>query len=97
VFASKSGNTFLNLGATYPNQTFTGWIPPASPVNKSPMLSRIEGKRVKVSSFIKNTRSWANSLQDAETKVAVAKLFQIAEFQNEALEKLRQMVEEKKV
>jgi hypothetical protein len=35
VFTSKSGNTFLNIGATYPNQTFTGWIPPASPVNKS--------------------------------------------------------------
>jgi hypothetical protein len=25
VFTSKSGNTFLNIGATYPNQTFT-WI-----------------------------------------------------------------------
>jgi hypothetical protein len=36
VFTSKTGNTFLNIGATYPNQTFTGWIPPASPVNKSP-------------------------------------------------------------
>ena len=36
VFTSKSGNTFLNIGAAYPNQTFTDWIPPASPVNKSP-------------------------------------------------------------
>jgi hypothetical protein len=36
VFTSKSGNTFLNIGASYPNQTFTGWIPPASSVNKSP-------------------------------------------------------------
>jgi hypothetical protein len=44
VFTSKSGNTFLNIGATYPNQTFTGWIPAASPVNSSPMLSGIEGK-----------------------------------------------------
>jgi hypothetical protein len=44
VFTSKSGNTFLNIGAAYPNQTFTGWIPPASPVNKSPILSGIEGK-----------------------------------------------------
>ena len=24
VFTSKSGNTFLNIGAAYPNQTFTG-------------------------------------------------------------------------
>jgi hypothetical protein len=29
VFTSKSGNTFLNIGGAYPNQTFTGWIPPA--------------------------------------------------------------------
>jgi hypothetical protein len=31
VFTSNKGNTFLNFGAAYPNQTFTGWIPPASP------------------------------------------------------------------
>jgi hypothetical protein len=48
VFTSKSGNTFLNIGATYPNQIFTGWIPPASPVNKSPVPSSIEGKHVKI-------------------------------------------------
>jgi hypothetical protein len=49
---SKSGNTFLNIGATYPNQTFTGWIPPASPVNKSPILSGIEGKKVEITGRI---------------------------------------------
>jgi len=27
VFTSKNGNTFLNFGAAYPGQTFTGWIP----------------------------------------------------------------------
>jgi hypothetical protein len=48
VFTSKTGNTFLNIGATYPNQTFTGWIPLASPVSKSPLLTGIEGKRVKI-------------------------------------------------
>jgi DNA/RNA endonuclease YhcR with UshA esterase domain len=52
VFTSKAGNTFLNIGATYPNQTFTGWIPPASPVNKSPILSGIEGKKVKITGRI---------------------------------------------
>jgi hypothetical protein len=31
VFISKAGNTFLNIRAAYPNQTFTGWIPPALP------------------------------------------------------------------
>jgi DNA/RNA endonuclease YhcR with UshA esterase domain len=52
VFTSKSGNTFLNIGASYPNQTFTGWIPPASPVSKSALLSDIEGKHVKITGRI---------------------------------------------
>ena len=51
-FTSKSGNTFLDIGAAYPNQTFTGWIPPASPVSKSPTLAGIEGKRVKITGRI---------------------------------------------
>jgi hypothetical protein len=38
-------------GATYPNQTFTGWIP-ASSVSKSPILSDIEGKHVKITGRI---------------------------------------------
>ncbi len=52
VFTSKAGNTFLNIGASYPNQTFTGLIPKASPVSKSLMLSGIEGKRVKITGGI---------------------------------------------
>ena len=52
VFTSKSGNTFLNIGASYPTQTFTGWIPPASPVSKSPILSDIEGRHVKITGRI---------------------------------------------
>jgi len=30
VYTSKKGNTFLNFGAKYPNQTFTGYIPAGS-------------------------------------------------------------------
>jgi DNA/RNA endonuclease YhcR with UshA esterase domain len=52
MFTSNTGNTFLNIGAAYPNQTFTGWIPNTSPVSKSPILSGIEGKRVKVTGRI---------------------------------------------
>jgi DNA/RNA endonuclease YhcR with UshA esterase domain len=33
-------------------KTFTGWIPPASPVSKSALLSDIEGKHVKISGRI---------------------------------------------
>jgi hypothetical protein len=61
VFTSKNGSTFLNIGAAYPNHTFTGWIPPASPVSKSPLLSGIEGRRVKIlvkSSCIKESRKF---------------------------------------
>src|SRR5258705_3413959 len=56
VFTSKSGNTFLNVGGSYPNQPFTDWIPPASPVSKSPTLSGIEGKRVKITGRIEIIR-----------------------------------------
>jgi DNA/RNA endonuclease YhcR with UshA esterase domain len=52
VFTAKSGNTFLNIGARYPNQRFTGWIPPESPVNKSTLLPGIEGKRVRITGRI---------------------------------------------
>jgi hypothetical protein len=32
MLTSKSNKIFFNTGAAYPNPTFTGWIPPASPV-----------------------------------------------------------------
>jgi hypothetical protein len=52
VFTSKSGNTFLNIGAASPNQTFTGWIPNSSPVKDSAALDGIEGKHVKITGRI---------------------------------------------
>jgi hypothetical protein len=52
VSTSKRANTFLNIGAAYPNRSFTDWIPPASPVSKSPTLAGIEGKRVKITGRI---------------------------------------------
>jgi hypothetical protein len=30
VYTNKKGNTFLNFGGKYPNQTFTGYIPAGS-------------------------------------------------------------------
>ena len=61
VYTSKKGNTFLNFGGKYPNQTFTGWIPPASPVNKSPILTGIEGKHVKITGRIEMYKASRNS------------------------------------
>jgi len=52
VFTSKNGNTFLNFGAAYPRQTFTGWIPKDSPVAGDAALSSLEGKRVKITGTI---------------------------------------------
>jgi hypothetical protein len=52
VLTSKAGNTFLNVGAAYPNQTFTGWIPPGSAVSKSLVLTDIGGKHVRITGRI---------------------------------------------
>jgi hypothetical protein len=46
VFTSKNGNTFLNFGATYPNQTFTGWIPKDSELAGGSALAGLEGKKL---------------------------------------------------
>jgi hypothetical protein len=45
-------NDFLVNMPLIPNQTFTGWILNASPVSKSPILSGLEGKRVKITGRI---------------------------------------------
>ena len=52
VFTSKNGNTFLNFGAAYPNQTFTGWIPKNSPLAGGSPLAGLEGKKVKITGAI---------------------------------------------
>src|SRR5258708_32076124 len=52
VFTSKHGNTFLNFGAAYPNQTFTGWIPKDSPLAADERLSALEGKTVRITGTI---------------------------------------------
>jgi hypothetical protein len=52
VFTSKSGNTFLNFGGAYPNQTFTGWIPKDSPFATDASLSALEGKKVRITGTI---------------------------------------------
>jgi DNA/RNA endonuclease YhcR with UshA esterase domain len=52
VFTSKNGNTFLNFGGEYPNQTFTGWIPKDSPLAADASLSVLEGKKVRITGTI---------------------------------------------
>jgi DNA/RNA endonuclease YhcR with UshA esterase domain len=71
VFTSKSENRFLNIGANYPKQTFTGWIPPASPVSKSPVLSAIEGKHVKITGRIEMYKGKPEILINAASQLEV--------------------------
>jgi DNA/RNA endonuclease YhcR with UshA esterase domain len=52
VFTSSKGNTFLNFGAAYPNQTFTGWVPRSSELSGAPLLATLQGKRVKLTGTI---------------------------------------------
>ena len=61
VFMSKRGNTFLNVGAAYPNQTFTGRIPPASPVSNHRFFQEskvVASKLLVESSCIKESRKF---------------------------------------
>ena len=52
IFTSKSGNTFLNFGAAYPDQTFTGWIPSGTVLTSDPFLQSLQGKKVKITGRI---------------------------------------------
>jgi DNA/RNA endonuclease YhcR with UshA esterase domain len=52
VFSSKNGNTFLNFGGAYPNQTFTGWIPKDSALVDVSTLADLEGKKVRITGTI---------------------------------------------
>ena len=47
TYRSGKGSIFLNFGAAYPNQVFTGWIPAGSSAQNSPYLDGIEGKTSK--------------------------------------------------
>jgi DNA/RNA endonuclease YhcR with UshA esterase domain len=52
VSTSKRGNTFINFGGVYPNQTFTGWIPAGTPLASDPSLQSLQGKKIKITGLI---------------------------------------------
>jgi hypothetical protein len=47
VSTSKKGNTFINFGGVYPNQTFTGWVPTGTDLAWDDLES-LKGKKVKI-------------------------------------------------
>jgi hypothetical protein len=52
VSTSKKGNTFINFGGVYPNQTFTGWIPAGTPLASDASIKSLQSKRIKISGLI---------------------------------------------
>jgi hypothetical protein len=52
VSTSKRGNTFINFGGIYPNQTFTGWIPAGTSLASDASLESLQGKKVKITGRI---------------------------------------------
>ena len=52
VSTSRKGNTFINFGGVYPNQTFTGWIPSGTPLASDASLQSLQGKKVKITGRI---------------------------------------------
>jgi DNA/RNA endonuclease YhcR with UshA esterase domain len=52
VTTSRKGNTFINFGGVYPNQTFTGWIPAGTPLATDASISTLQGKKIKITGRI---------------------------------------------
>jgi len=52
VYTSQKGNTFLNFGGKYPNQTFTGYFPASSPLAAEQWLRTLQGKEIGISGTV---------------------------------------------
>jgi hypothetical protein len=72
TYRSGKGNIFLNFGAAYPNQVFTGWIPPGSSAQNSPYLDGIEGKNVQIHGRVELYRGKPEIRIDSEEQLYVS-------------------------
>jgi hypothetical protein len=52
VYTSKKVNTFLNFGAKYLNQTFTGYIPAGSELSGDRWILTLQGKVIGITGTI---------------------------------------------
>ena len=52
AYTSKNGNTFLNFGAKYPNQTFTGYIPAGSELAGDRWTVTLQGKVIGITGTV---------------------------------------------
>jgi len=52
VHTSKKGNAFLNFGAKYPNQTFTGYSPAGSKLAGDRWTITLQGKDIGITGTV---------------------------------------------
>jgi hypothetical protein len=52
VSRSRKGNAFINFGAPYPNQTFTGYIPAGTALADDPWLQSLRGKTIGITGVV---------------------------------------------
>src|SRR5207302_6961741 len=50
---SRKGNTFINFGGEYPNQTFTGWIPAGTPLASDASLHTLLAHELALRPFMR--------------------------------------------
>ena len=56
VLTSKKGKNFLNFGGNFPNQTFTGYIPPGSEVAGDRWTVSLQGKVIGITGTSSSAR-----------------------------------------
>ena len=52
VYTGKKGNTFLNFGGKYPNQTFTGYIPAGSELARDRWTVTLQGNVIGITGTV---------------------------------------------
>jgi hypothetical protein len=52
VSTSRKGNAFINFGAPYPNQTFTGYVLAGMALADDPWLQSFRGKTVGITGVV---------------------------------------------
>jgi DNA/RNA endonuclease YhcR with UshA esterase domain len=71
VHVARSGTTFLNFGAAYPNQTFTAVIF-QSAASRFPNVKQWDGRRVRVSGEVRLYRGKPEIVLDAPAQLVAA-------------------------
>lgn len=71
VHVTRSGTTFLNFGAAYPNQTFSAVIFPSA-ASRFPNPQQLEGKRVRVGGPVRLYRGRPEIILETSGQLVVA-------------------------